>query len=109
MNSINIFIYNDQTIFFITGHFLLTHLLLDKIKAASPSRIIILSSSAHNWKGGVNFDDIQFTKSYPSNGLGAYGQSKAANILHCVQLAKNLQGMYTYVTDLMIDSNAILG
>ncbi|CAG5130695.1 unnamed protein product [Candidula unifasciata] len=71
------------------GHFLLTNLLLDKIKASAPSRIIIVSSLAHKW-GRINFDDLNSVKSYSRN--AAYAQSKLANILHCKELARRLQG-----------------
>ncbi|XP_059155007.1 retinol dehydrogenase 12-like [Physella acuta] len=71
------------------GHFYLTNLLLDKLKASTPSRIIIVSSLAHIF-GKIDFDDINSTKRYkPSD---AYAQSKLANILHMRQLVKVLEG-----------------
>lgn len=45
------------------GHFLLTNLLLDMLKASAPSRIINVSSLAHKF-GKINRDDIQMEKSY---------------------------------------------
>ncbi|KAK3774917.1 hypothetical protein RRG08_007274 [Elysia crispata] len=71
------------------GHFLLTNLLLDKLKSSSPSRIVILSSIAH-LHGSINFDDLNSEKSYGR--IAAYGQSKLANILHALELAKRLKG-----------------
>lgn len=71
------------------GHFLLTNLLLDLLKAASPSRIVVVSSVAHKW-GRINRDDLMSEKSY--NKLTAYGQSKLANILFAKELAKRLEG-----------------
>ena len=62
------------------GHFLLTLLLLDRLKRSQPSRIINVSSSAHRMGSGkINFDDIHFEKSYSS--WGAYFNSKLANVL----------------------------
>ncbi|MEO9363604.1 MAG: SDR family oxidoreductase [Nitrososphaera sp.] len=69
--------------------FLLTNLLLDRLKAGAPSRIITTSSIAH--KGAkMDFDDLQMSKSY--GGIRAYGQSKLANILFTRELARRLQG-----------------
>ena len=49
------------------GHFLLTILLLDRLKRSQPSRIVIVSSSAHGMGSGkINFQDINYEKSYDS-------------------------------------------
>lgn len=71
------------------GHFLLTNLLLDLLKASAPSRIINVSSLAHKI-GKINRDDINSEKSY--NKWQAYGQSKLANILFTRELSKRLAG-----------------
>ncbi|XP_050406436.1 retinol dehydrogenase 13-like [Patella vulgata] len=71
------------------GHFLLTNLLLDKLKESAPSRIINVSSLAHLW-ATVNFDDLNSEKKY--DGGAAYGQSKLANILFTKELARKLKG-----------------
>ncbi|XP_071497989.1 retinol dehydrogenase 12-like [Diadema antillarum] len=71
------------------GHFLLTHLLLDLLKASAPSRIVNVSSSAHKF-GKMHFDDIMLTKKYSS--MASYGQSKLANVLFTRELAKKLKG-----------------
>lgn len=71
------------------GHFLLTNLLLDMLKASAPSRIINVSSHAHKF-GKINRDDIHLVKSYSR--WGAYGQSKLANVLFTRELAKRLKG-----------------
>ncbi|XP_061400892.1 retinol dehydrogenase 12-like [Musca vetustissima] len=70
------------------GHFLLTNLLLDKLKASAPSRIVVLSSLAHIF-GRIQKDDINSEKSYSP--FKAYGQSKLANILFTRKLAKMLK------------------
>ena len=71
------------------AHFLLTNLLLDRLKQAPSARIVNVSSLAHEW-GKINFDDLQSEVSY-SRG-GAYGQSKLANVLFTRSLARRLQG-----------------
>jgi NAD(P)-dependent dehydrogenase (short-subunit alcohol dehydrogenase family) len=69
--------------------FLLTNLLLDRLKSSAPSRIVTTSSVAH--KGArMHFDDIQLQKSY--GGIRAYSQSKLANILFTRELARRLAG-----------------
>ncbi|KAF8020593.1 hypothetical protein BT93_G1128 [Corymbia citriodora subsp. variegata] len=79
------------------GHFLLTNLLLDKMKATArvsgiEGRIVNLSSIAHlhTYKEGIRFDDINDQLSYSDK--KAYGQSKLANILHANELSRRLQG-----------------
>ncbi|XP_063967091.1 retinol dehydrogenase 11-like [Lytechinus pictus] len=71
------------------GHFLLTLLLLDLIKSSAPSRIVNVSSAAHD-RGSMHFDDILLKKSYGP--MKAYGQSKLANILFTRELARQLKG-----------------
>ncbi|CRK97376.1 CLUMA_CG010766, isoform B [Clunio marinus] len=72
------------------GPFLLTNLLLDLIKKAAPSRIIVISSSAHKYFANINKHDLMFEKSY--HFFLAYGQSKLANILFSNELARKLNG-----------------
>ena len=72
------------------AHFLLTHLLMDKIKASAPSRVVFLSSEAH--RGGkktIDFSDINWEKSYSA--FGAYSQSKLANLLTARYWAQKLK------------------
>jgi len=71
------------------GHFLLTNLLLDMLKASAPSRVINITSSAHRGTT-IDFDDLQAEKKY--SGYHAYSQSKLANVLFTYQLAKRLEG-----------------
>ena len=79
------------------GHFLLTNLLLDLLKASAPSRIINLSSSAH-YGTEMDFEDLQGEKKY--SGYHAYSQSKLANVLFTYQLAKQLEGTGVTVNSL---------
>ncbi|XP_058386262.1 retinol dehydrogenase 13 isoform X3 [Diceros bicornis minor] len=72
------------------GHFLLTNLLLDKLKASAPSRIINLSSLAHV-AGHIDFDDLNWEKrKYDTK--AAYCQSKLAIVLFTKELSRQLQG-----------------
>jgi len=72
------------------GHFLLTNLLLDRIKESPAGRIVIVSSLAHARAKGINFDDINSENCY-SPGI-AYAQSKLANNLFTLALSKRLSG-----------------
>jgi NAD(P)-dependent dehydrogenase (short-subunit alcohol dehydrogenase family) len=71
------------------GPFLLTNLLLDLLKANAPSRIVNVTSDAHNG-AKINFEDLQGEKRF--SGWQAYGQSKLAMILFTHELAKRLEG-----------------
>ncbi|CAL1575574.1 unnamed protein product [Knipowitschia caucasica] len=71
------------------GHFLLTYLLIGLLKRSAPSRIVVVSSLAHNF-GWIRFHDLHSQGSYNS-GL-AYCQSKLANVLFTRELARRLQG-----------------
>jgi retinol dehydrogenase-13 len=70
------------------GHFLLTNLLLDRLKESAPSRIINVSSVAHK-KGIINREDLNSDQKYDP--AAAYAQSKLANILFTMELAKKLK------------------
>jgi NAD(P)-dependent dehydrogenase (short-subunit alcohol dehydrogenase family) len=74
---------------YLVGHFLLTHLLLDSLRASAPSRIINVSSDAH-FGATINFDDLQGKQGY--SGWKAYSQSKLANVLFTYSLARRLEG-----------------
>ena len=71
------------------GHFLLTNLLLDRIKEAPSARIVNVSSGAHKI-GGIDFDNLNSELSYSP--WTAYGTSKLANILFSRSLMKRLEG-----------------
>ena len=73
------------------GHFLLTDLLLDALKAAAPSRIVHLSSAGHAMSRGLDFDDLMVERrSY--SGMNVYCDSKLANLLFSSELARRLDG-----------------
>ena len=75
------------------GHFLLTNLLLDKLKAAKAARIINVSSVGHWAVLRFPFDDPTFSKSWFYNGMSVYAISKLANILFTLELSKRLKGL----------------
>ena len=70
------------------GHFLLTNLLLDRLKEAPAARIVNVSALAHKW-ATMNFDDLQSESSF--NVAAAYSQSKLANVLFTRSLAQRLK------------------
>lgn len=70
------------------GHFLLNHLTFDLVAARS-GRIVPVSSIAHRAASGINFDDPMFTKDYSP--MTAYGQSKLANLMYGLELARRLE------------------
>ncbi|XP_017871612.1 PREDICTED: retinol dehydrogenase 12 [Drosophila arizonae] len=72
------------------GHFLLTNLLLDRLKQAAPSRIVVVSSAAYLF-GRINREDLMSERKY-SKFFGAYSQSKLANILFTRKLSMLLNG-----------------
>jgi len=69
--------------------FLLTNLLLDKLKGAAPARIVNVASRAHRGQE-IDFDDLMSVRNYRV--MRTYGRSKLANILFTRTLAKRLAG-----------------
>ena len=69
--------------------FLLTNLLLDRLEASAPARVITVSSNAQSM-GKIDFDDLQGEREY--SGSRAYNQSKLANVMFTYELAKRLDG-----------------
>jgi NAD(P)-dependent dehydrogenase (short-subunit alcohol dehydrogenase family) len=73
------------------GHFLLTDLLLDRLRAGAPSRVVVVASTAHKGaRQGLDFDDLQSTRKYRC--MEAYSKSKLANIYFARDLARRLDG-----------------
>ena len=67
--------------------FLLTNLLLDRLKQSAPARVVTVASNAHT-TGRIDFDDLQGERSY--SGSRAYSQSKLGNVLFTYELARRL-------------------
>jgi len=74
------------------AYFLLSNLLLEPMIANAPARIINVSSDAHSG-GKIDFENLQGERSYSS--FGPYGNSKLANILFTIELARRLEGTVT--------------
>lgn len=69
--------------------FLLTDLLLDRLKHSAPARVILVSSRLHQF-ARIRFDDLQCRKQYRLT--RAYGQSKLAMLHYGYELAARLRG-----------------
>ena len=73
------------------GHFLLTHLLLDRLKESAPARIVTVASKAHYGAPGIDWSAVRLpTRS--RTGLNEYGVSKLANVLFSAELSRRLVG-----------------
>lgn len=77
--------------------FLLTNLLLDRLKASAPARVVTVSSGAQAM-GRIQLDDLQGTRKY--SGQSAYNQSKLANVMFTNELARRLEGTGVTATSL---------
>lgn len=75
--------------------FLLANLLLPRLKASSPSRIVNVASLGQH---PIDFDDVMITKNY--SGGRAYAQSKLAQIMFTIDLAEELKGSGVTVNSL---------
>ncbi|GAA4991491.1 SDR family oxidoreductase [Actinopolymorpha pittospori] len=71
------------------GYFLLTHLLLDRLLASAPARVVTVASAGHRG-ATLDFDDLGFERGYAI--MKAYGRSKLANVLFAAELARRLEG-----------------
>ncbi len=71
------------------AYFLLTALLLDRLRESAPARVVNVSSGAHA-RARLDFDDLQNAR--PFRGMAAYGRSKLANVLFTYELARRLEG-----------------
>jgi NAD(P)-dependent dehydrogenase (short-subunit alcohol dehydrogenase family) len=69
--------------------FLLTSLLLERLTASAPARIVTVSSGAQSL-GTIDFDDLMGEPAY--SGQRAYNQSKLANVLFTYELARRIDG-----------------
>ena len=69
--------------------FLLTHLLLERMKASAPSRIIQVNSEGHRFNG-LDPDDLKWKKRHYT-GLRGYGASKTAQLLTLWEFADRLR------------------
>lgn len=78
------------------GHFLLTNLLLDRLKECGPSRIVNVSSKLYQF-GSLDFNLLSARKEFGTGNsfidvFKIYSNSKLCNVLFTHELAKRLQG-----------------
>ncbi|KAM6049014.1 dehydrogenase/reductase SDR family member 13 [Chlamydotis macqueenii] len=73
------------------GHFLLTQLLLQRLRDSAPSRVVIVASSAH-CAGRLRLDALGRPPPGPFSAFQDYCDSKLANVLHARELAARLRG-----------------
>ncbi|KAK7050679.1 short-chain dehydrogenase/reductase family protein [Favolaschia claudopus] len=78
------------------GPFLFTKLVSSKLLAAGTSsyvpRVVFVSSAAHTFGTGVNFETIGKPSAEKYQSMDAYFQSKSANILTAIELSKRSKG-----------------
>jgi len=77
------------------GHFALTGLLLEQMLPVPGSRVVTVSSIGHRIQARINFDDLQGERSYSR--VGAYNQSKLANLMFTYELQRRLSGAGTTI------------
>jgi NAD(P)-dependent dehydrogenase (short-subunit alcohol dehydrogenase family) len=73
------------------GHFLLTDLLLQRIKESAPARIVTVSSRAHTRCREILWDGLR-KRTATVTAIDEYAQSKLANLLFSAELSRRLQG-----------------
>ncbi len=73
------------------GHFLLTQLLLERIKSSAPARIVSVASRAHYRATGIDWRAVR-EPTKTRTGLSEYGVSKLANVLFSAELGRRLKG-----------------
>jgi retinol dehydrogenase-12 len=80
-----------ETVFAVNhlAYFLLTALLLERLRESAPARIVNVASDAHRW-GPMRFDDLGWAQGYKP--MRVYGQSKLANVLFTYELARRIEG-----------------
>ncbi|XP_076833226.1 dehydrogenase/reductase SDR family member 13b.1 [Brachyhypopomus gauderio] len=91
------------------GHFLLTNLLLDRLKECGPSRIINVASMVHTY-GNLDFSLLSAHKEFGTGDsfldvLRIYNNSKLCNVLFTHELANRLRG--TNVTCFSLHPGAV--
>ena len=73
------------------GHFLLTQLLLDRIRRSAPARIVTVASRAHYRAIGIDWNAVRQT-TRAITGFPEYATSKLANVLFSAELGRRLAG-----------------
>jgi NAD(P)-dependent dehydrogenase (short-subunit alcohol dehydrogenase family) len=70
------------------AYFLLTNLLVPRLRETPRSRIVLTASDAHRFGGALDFDDLGNERDF--RGMRVYGRSKCANILYTRELGRRL-------------------
>jgi retinol dehydrogenase-14 len=74
------------------GHFLLSQLLVDRLKQSAPARVVVLSSWGHTQaRDGLDFDDLQWV-ARPYRGSFVYSATKLMNLYFTFEFARRLAG-----------------
>jgi retinol dehydrogenase 12 len=73
------------------GHFLLTRLLLDRLRASAPARIVTVASRAHTRTDGIDWDALR-QPTRTRTGIHEYAVSKLANVWFSAELGRRLAG-----------------
>ena len=73
------------------GHFLLTQLLLERIRSSAPARIVTVASRAHKRVGGIDWSAVR-QPTATLTGVREYCVSKLANVLFSAELGRRLEG-----------------
>ncbi len=73
------------------GPFLLTSLLLDRLRSSAPARIVNVASGAHYSAPGIDWEAVR-RRTSSITGMREYSVSKLANVLHAQELARRLEG-----------------
>ena len=71
------------------GPYLLTRLLIDRLLASAPARVVVVASRAH-FRSTLDLDDLPLARGFSA--FSAYGRSKLANVLFTRALARRLEG-----------------
>jgi NAD(P)-dependent dehydrogenase (short-subunit alcohol dehydrogenase family) len=74
------------------GPFLLTNLILDRVRAAPTGRIVVVASEAHRMSGPVDPETFEHLGNYNrAGGMRAYGRTKLLDLLFALELARRLK------------------
>ena len=73
------------------GPFLLTSLLLDRLRESAPARVVTVASGAHYGATGIDFEAVR-KPTRTITGMREYSVSKLANVLHAQELGRRLEG-----------------
>jgi NAD(P)-dependent dehydrogenase (short-subunit alcohol dehydrogenase family) len=75
------------------GPFLLTNLILDRVRAAPVGRIVVVASEAHRSSGRIDPETFEHLGDYNrARGMRAYGRTKLLDLLFALELARRLEG-----------------